>query len=112
MLDRVDLLAPAGGNGVVWSVSPEGFHANLVTLQRGGAVDTHRNDEVDVLVVVVAGAGHVDVDGEATPLLAGTAVVVPKGTERRIEAAGDGDGLRYLTVHARRSPMSIGAPRR
>lgn len=111
MLDVVDLLAPADGNGVVWSTSPEGFHANLVSLEPGGAIDAHRNDEVDVLVIVLAGAGQVDVDGVPTELRAGIAVVVPKGTERRI-AAGRDEGMRYMTVHARRGPMSIGGPRR
>lgn len=112
-LDVVDLLAPADGNGVVWSTSPEGFHANLVSLEPGGAIDAHRNDEVDVLVVVLAGAGHVDVDGAPTPLRAGTAVVIPRGTTRRIDADADvPDGLRYMTVHARRGPLMIGGPRR
>lgn len=111
MLDVVDLLSPADGNGVVWSTSPEGFHANLVSLEPGGAIEAHRNDELDVLVIVVAGQGRVDVDGAPTDVRGGTAVVVPKGTVRRIEAASGGAGLRYLTVHARRGPMSIGGPR-
>ena len=113
VLDVVDLLAPADGNGVVWSTSPGGFHANLVSLEPGGAIEAHRNDEVDVLVIVVAGEGCVDVDGARTDVRGGMAVVVPKGTVRRIGAASDGGaGLRYLTVHARRGPMSIGGPRR
>jgi quercetin dioxygenase-like cupin family protein len=114
-LDVVDLLAPTDGNGVVWSTSPEGFHANLVSLEPGAAIDAHRNDEVDVLVIVVAGGGRIDVDGTPTEVRGGTAVVIPKGTVRRIEASaatGGGAGLRYLTVHARRGPMSIGGPRR
>jgi quercetin dioxygenase-like cupin family protein len=110
VLDVVDLLAPADGSGVMWSTSPEGFHANLVSLEPGGAIEAHRNDEVDVLVIVVAGAGCIDVDGAPTDLRAGTAVVIPKGTVRRIQAGAD--NLRYLTVHARRDPMSIGGPRR
>jgi quercetin dioxygenase-like cupin family protein len=110
--DVVDLLAPADGNGVVWSTSPEGFHANLVSLEPGAAIEAHRNDEVDVLVIVVAGEGRVDVDGVPTAVRGGTAVVVPKGTVRRIVATGGGAGLRYVTVHARRGPMSIGGPRR
>jgi quercetin dioxygenase-like cupin family protein len=110
VLDVVDLLAAADGNGVVWSTSPEGFHANLVSLVPGGAIEAHRTDEVDVLVVVIAGEGRVDVDDAPTDVRGGTAVVIPKGTVRRIEAATD--GLRYLTVHARRGPMSIGGPRR
>jgi quercetin dioxygenase-like cupin family protein len=106
MLDRIDLVAPVeAGNGVVWSASPEGFHANLVALDAGGEIGAHRNDEVDVLVVVVAGGVTIEVDGDATPVGAGTAVVIPKGTERRV-VAGAG-GARYLTVHARRAGLSI-----
>lgn len=112
MLEIVDLLAPADGTGVVWSTSPEGFHANLVSIPPGGAIDAHRNDEVDVLVIVLAGEGRIDADGGPAPLRAGTAVVIPRGTARRIAAGAGGSGLRYMTVHARRGPMSIGGPRR
>jgi len=64
---------------------------------------------------VLAGRGRVEIDGDsATPVERGVAVVIPKGTTRRIAAGGegDGDGLRYVTVHARRAPMSIGGPPR
>ena len=108
MLEPVDLFAPVPDDrdGVVWSVSPQGFHANLVVLRAGGRIGRHRNDEVDVLLVVLAGSGRLEVDAVPTDLGAGTAVVIPRGTERSVAAAAD--GLRYLTVHGPRRPMSIG----
>jgi quercetin dioxygenase-like cupin family protein len=102
----VDLGRVAGTGGVVWSVSPGGFHTNLVVLDAGGAIEPHRNDAVDVLVVVVAGSGTATVDGEAVDLAPNTALLLARGVRRGI-AAGPG-GLRYLTVHAERAPLGIG----
>lgn len=102
----VDLRAvPASGDGVAWSAAPTGVNVNLVVLHPGGSIGEHRNDEVDVVVVAVAGAGAVTIDGEHVPVADGTAVVVPRATTRSI-AAGDG-GLRYLTVHRARGPLGI-----
>ena len=95
-----------GAGGVVWSVSPAGFHANLVVLDANGAIASHRNDAVDVLVVVVAGSGTATVDTEQFALGSATALLVPRRSVRAI-TAGPG-GLRYLTVHAERAPLTIG----
>lgn len=105
--EPVDLEAVPGEGGVVWSVSPDGFHANLVVLGSHGTIEEHRNDAVDVLMVVLAGAGTVNVDGDPRVLAAGTALLVARGAVRAI-AAGDG-GLRYLSVHGQRPGLTIGA---
>lgn len=105
----VDLLSVAGSGGVCWSVSPGGLNANLVVLAGGESIATHRNDELDVLVVVLAGEARIVIDGEAIVVTSPQAVVIPRATTRSI-TAGD-DGARYLTVHAQRSPLSIGATR-
>ena len=104
--DAIDLTQVAGAGGVVWSVSPDGLHANLVVLECGGSIPAHRNDGLDVLLVVLAGAGVATVYGEAIELRAGAALLVPRGTERSV-TAGD-PGLRYLAVHAQRGPLTIG----
>jgi hypothetical protein len=50
----------AGPDGVVWSFPPgDDLNANLVKLGPGGRVDRHRNAEVDVVIVVVEGAGGI-----------------------------------------------------
>ena len=95
------------GDGVQWTLEESSdLNANLVWLAPGHEVGEHVNDAVDVLVVVLAGDGRVVVDGDALEVAAQTVVHLAKGSRRRIEA-GDA-GLRYLTVHRRRGPLSIG----
>jgi quercetin dioxygenase-like cupin family protein len=103
---KVHLPSVGGSGGVVWSASPEGFHANLVALDPGGAMGAHRNDSVDVLVVVLAGTGIVTIGDEPTEVADGDALVVPRGAVRSTSAGPS--GLRYLSVHAARPPMGIG----
>jgi quercetin dioxygenase-like cupin family protein len=105
----VDLARIGGAGGVVWSVSPGGFHTNLVVLAAGGAIPAHRNDALDVLVVVLDGTGTATVDDATVDLHPATAVLVRRGSTRAI-AAGNG-GLRYLAVHAERPPLGIGERR-
>ena len=47
----------AGGNhpGALWRLDGEDLQANLVRLGRDDRIEPHRNDEVDVLMVVVSG---------------------------------------------------------
>jgi quercetin dioxygenase-like cupin family protein len=97
-----------GGDGVVWSLPRGGdLNANLVHLGAGGVVGAHVNDEVDVLVVGIAGLGSVSIDARHHELRPGTFVAVPKQSERAIAAAPDSD-LSYLTVHHARPGVRIG----
>jgi mannose-6-phosphate isomerase-like protein (cupin superfamily) len=95
-----------GPDGVVRSMTSDDLHTNVVTLGPGGAIGTHRNDSVDVVVVVLAGELHVDVDHRSLTVGTGNAVLIPKGTERTVRSGVD--GARYLTVHQRRGPLTIG----
>ena len=106
-LDGVDL---SGADGVVWSLPHRGdLDANLVKLGPGGRVADHRNDDVDVIVVVVGGEGAVTVDGDVRTLRPHHLVRIPKGTRRTVEAGPD--GLVYVTVHRARAGLRI-TPRR
>jgi quercetin dioxygenase-like cupin family protein len=100
-----DLDAVAGDGGVVWSASPTGLHVNLVVLGPGEAIPSHVNERLDVLLVVLAGAGTIIVDDTATPLVAHRAVQIPKQTRRSVEAGPT--GIRYLTIHAAPPPLTI-----
>jgi len=100
----VDLarLAAAGGHpGALWRLDGEDLQANLVRLGRGDCIQPHRNDEVEVLVVVVSGRGELTLDGQVHQLAPMVIAHLPKGTVRAI-AAVDGP-LAYLSVHRRRS---------
>jgi quercetin dioxygenase-like cupin family protein len=100
----------ATGDGVQWTLGPSGdLNANVVHLDAGHGVGAHVNDEVDVLLVVLAGSGTATVDGSVILLAPGVVVHLPRGSRRRVDA-GD-EGLRHLTVHRRRGPLSIGRRR-
>jgi mannose-6-phosphate isomerase-like protein (cupin superfamily) len=105
----VDLLGRSG-TGPLWGMASTDLNATLLAWPPGHEVAEHVNDELDVLVVVLGGQGSATIDGERHELAAGSAILVPRGTRRRI-AAGD-TGLRYLSVHRRRGPLQIHDARR
>ncbi len=100
----VDLASlAAGGNHPrpLWRLDGEDLQANLIWLGRGDRIEPHRNDEVDVLVVVVLGRGELTLDGQVHQLAPMVIAYLPKGTVRAIGAV-DGP-LAYLSIHRRRS---------
>jgi quercetin dioxygenase-like cupin family protein len=100
----VDLASlAAGGNhpGALWRLDGKDLQANLVRLDQGDRIQPHRNDEVDVLMVVVLGRGELTLDGQVHQLAPMVVAHLPKGTVRAVEAL-DGP-LAYLSVHRRRS---------
>jgi quercetin dioxygenase-like cupin family protein len=110
-MPSVDLasLAVAGGHpGARWRLDGEELQANLVRLDRGDRIQPHRNDEVEVLVVVVSGRGELTVDGQVHQLTPMVIAHLPKGTVRAIEAV-DGP-LAYLSIHRRRQGLQVGRP--
>jgi quercetin dioxygenase-like cupin family protein len=112
----VDLASlAAGGNhlGALWRLDGEDLQANLVRLDQGDRIEPHRNEDVDVLVVVVLGRGELTLDGQVHQLAPMVIAHLPKRTVRAIEAV-DGP-LAYLSIHRRRSAgLQVGqhAPRR
>jgi quercetin dioxygenase-like cupin family protein len=102
------------GQGILWSTASADLNATLLSWPAGEGVVSHRNPERDVLMVVVAGDGVAEIDGEPHELRAHAAVLIPRGAERSITAGAN--GLRYLSVHLRRNgltqirPVSRAAP--
>src|SRR5690242_8784070 len=93
------------GSGVVWSAPPSDLNVNLVRLAAGESVDEHRNDEVDVLVVILTGAGDIAIDDNVDRVTGQQLVLIPARTRRSIHA--DKWGLTYLSVHRARGPLQI-----
>ncbi|MFE7138170.1 hypothetical protein ACFVAG_10510 [Streptomyces sp. NPDC057644] len=107
------LLAAAAPDerGALWHLAEPGreLDANLVRLPPGAEVGEHQEDVLDVLLVVLEGAGSVRAgDGQVLDLAAGTVLWLPR-TSRRALAAGP-NGLTYLTVHRRRPGLAIKPP--
>ena len=101
------LAAPTGG-GPVWGDASDDLNATLLEWSAGAGPSEHTNDDRDVLVFVADGSAMLSVDGEEREPVSGEAVIVPKGTRRRI-TAGRG-GVRYLSAHTKRPPLQLRRP--
>ena len=96
------------GRGTLWSRESGDLDVNLVAFPAGAGVGAHVNAEVDVLLVVVSGAGQAHVDGQVVHLAAGTALLIPKGATRAIRCTRG--RLVYLTCHRRRGRLRPASP--
>ena len=105
----IDLAALGGTGGAIWSVSPGGVHTNRVALASCDSIAHQRNDEVDVLVVVLEGFATVRIEDTGFGLSSHTAVMIPRGVTRSVEAGPV--GVRYLSIHAERAPLAPGRRR-
>jgi uncharacterized cupin superfamily protein len=102
--EPVDLLL-ADGTGPLWGMASGDLNATLLNWPAGHELAEHVNAELDVLLVVLEGAGVAIVDGCEHALRGGRALLIQKGAARAIRA-GDG-GIRYLSVHRRRPPLQV-----
>lgn len=102
-LDIAALLAQAPHDGPIASITSAQLNVNLLRLQPGDAIAEHVNAEVDVLLVVIGGAGELTVDGAAWPLRAGQLVVVPRATARSLRCTDA--PLVYVSCHQRRGGL-------
>lgn len=94
------------GNGVQWTLrEPRDLNVNLVSLDPRSSVGEHNNVDVDVLLVVLSGSGELMIGAQVIDLKAHVAAHVPKTTRRSVRAGED--GVVYLTVHRRRSPLGV-----
>jgi quercetin dioxygenase-like cupin family protein len=100
------LTADPHGDGVHWSLTgTDQLDLNLVHLDPGSSIAEHRNDLVDVVVVVLTGSGRLRLDGDDHPLVPRSVALAARGSHRSIHAGAD--GLSYLTVHRHRPPLDI-----
>lgn len=108
--DLGELVAHAadGQGGALWRLrdGDRQLDANVVRLPPGAEVAPHTEAHLDVLLVVVTGAGRLTLAGTGRELRPGSVAVLPRGARRGL-AAGP-DGLVFLTAHRRRAGMGIG----
>lgn len=107
-MDLKEVATAAGvRKGTVWTLEEgEDLNANLVRFSSGGGVEDHTNEELDVILVGVAGVGSVTLNGEKRRLAAGELVFAPKGSSREIRSASE--DFVYLSIHRRRGPIRLG----
>ncbi|MDX3234569.1 cupin domain-containing protein [Streptomyces sp. ME03-5709C] len=103
---------PVGQRGALWRLGADRrqLDANVIRLPAGAEVRPHVEADLDVLLYVVDGGGHLSgSEGERqTTLAPGALAWLPRGTRRALFAGAA--GLTYLTVHARRPGLTIAAP--
>ncbi|MER5639091.1 hypothetical protein ABT095_19255 [Kitasatospora sp. NPDC002227] len=113
LADLAERVAAAGpqGRGALWRLGePERqLDANLVRLPAGAVVGEHRENDLDVLLLVVAGGGTLLDGPQALELGAGALAWLPRGSRRSLRAGSE--GLVYLTAHRRRPGMAVGGVR-
>ncbi len=100
----LDSSASLGGSGAILSRESDDLDVNLVRFSDGSGVAAHRNREVDVLIVAIAGEGIVSVEDEEFALGSGMALLIPKRTVRAIRSCEAGDFV-YLSIHRRRARL-------
>lgn len=108
VLDGLLASAAPDERGALWHLTEQGreLDANVVRLPAGAGVGEHQEDVLDVLLVVLTGAGSLRTGAGDTLDLAPTTVIWLPRTSRRALEAGP-EGLTYLTVHRRRPGLTI-----
>lgn len=93
--------------GAVWRIDEpdRDLDANVIALPPGDGIGSHRGPALDVLIHVIAGSGVIETADGDVALVPGAIVWLPKHS-RRAFRAGD-EGLRYLTVHRRKTPPPL-----
>jgi quercetin dioxygenase-like cupin family protein len=95
-----------GGKGIVrvWALlgAPRRPFAAVLAceLEPGASVGTHRQQQYPELVIAVAGAGSVRVDGELRAFNAGSVIELSLGQTLSIANGSNEEPLRYLIVKA------------
>ena len=97
------LLEMATVQGPIWSHTTEDFNINLLRFKAGEGIDLHVNPEVDVIGVVVEGAGQRIIGSDIQTVELGHIFIIPRGAPRAIRA------LRaifaYVSCHRRRAGL-------
>ncbi|WP_251050450.1 MULTISPECIES: cupin domain-containing protein [unclassified Streptomyces] len=106
-LDRVIADAPADATGALWRLtgSRRGLDSNLIRLPPGGVIAEHAEPALDVLLVVIEGAGRLNAEDGPHRLGPHSVAWLPRGSRRSLTAGPD--GMTYLTVHTRRPGLGI-----
>ncbi|MFE3494184.1 cupin domain-containing protein [Streptomyces sp. NPDC059175] len=98
---------PAEQGGALWrlDIDRRQLDANVVRLPAGSRVAEHVEPDLDVLLYVTEGDGHLEVDGVRQEIAAGSVVWLPRGARRALDAGPE--GLVQLSVHRRRPGLAI-----
>lgn len=96
-----------GAGGAVWKLqmSRRDLDSNIVNLLPDATIEAHTGPDLDVLLLVLGGAGQLATELDVLDLRPGVLVWLPRRSRRRFAAGAD--GLTYLTVHQRRQSLVL-----
>lgn len=99
----------ADATGGIWKLQmrDRDLDSNIIALAPGAAIDAHAGPDIDVLIHVLAGSGHLATELDTLALSPGSLIWLPRRSRRQFTAGPD--GLRYLTVHQRRQALTLTA---
>ena len=89
--------------GAVWSLASADLNLNLLHFAAGDGVEAHSNREVDVIGLVIAGEGLLELDDRQERLRPGLLFFIPKGARRAIRSSSA--DFAYLSCHRRRAGL-------
>lgn len=89
--------------GAVWSLASIDLNLNLLHFAAGDGVEAHINREVDVIGLVIAGEGILELEDHQERLRPGLLFFIPKGAGRAIRSSSA--DFAYLSCHRRRAGL-------
>ena len=97
----------ADASGAVWRLKPatRQLDANVIRLRPDTQIEAHIGPDLDVLLHVLHGSGHIVTVSDPIAVQTGAVVWLPRRSQRAIVAGPD--GLTYLSVHPRRPALNI-----
>lgn len=103
--------AQPDASGAIWNlpIRERDLDSNVIRLAPGGSIEAHAGPDLDVLIHVIDGTGHLETERGTLELALGDVVWLPRHSRRQFTAGRE--GIRYLTVHQRRQSLTLGATR-
>jgi len=101
----------ADERGILWKLTmrERDLDSNIVSLPPGGGIEAYNGPDLDVLIHVIAGTGHLTSEAGTVDLRPGSVLWLPRRSRRQFDAGSQ--GLRYLTVHQRRQSLVLDTSR-
>lgn len=96
--------------GVAWKLPMHrrDLDSNIIRLTPDASIRAHAGPDLDVLLLVLDGTGHLTTELHTIDLHPGALIWLPQRSRRQFTAGPH--GLTYLTVHQRRQPLILNPP--
>ena len=96
--------------GVAWKLPmhQRDLDSNIIRLSPDASIGAHVGPDLDVLLLVLDGTGHLTTEIHTIDLHPGALIWLPQRSQRQLTAGPH--GLSYLTIHQRRQSLILNPP--